>query len=98
MPTSSRYTYQQLTSADPARLKDLLRVFAEAFGDADSYQSAVPSDEYLARLLSSQHFIAVVATQDGEVAGGLAAYVLDKFEQDRREIYIYDVAVAEAHR
>jgi aminoglycoside 3-N-acetyltransferase I len=30
--------------------------------------------------------------------GGLGAYVLEKFEQDRREIYIYDLAVAEAHR
>ena len=33
-----------------------------------------------------------------EVVGGLAAYELDKFEQDRREIYIYDLAVAESHR
>jgi aminoglycoside 3-N-acetyltransferase I len=28
----------------------------------------------------------------------LTAYVLDKFERDRREIYIYDLAVAAAHR
>jgi aminoglycoside 3-N-acetyltransferase I len=27
------------------------------------------------------------------VIGALAAYQLDKFEQDRREIYIYDLAV-----
>jgi aminoglycoside 3-N-acetyltransferase I len=33
-----------------------------------------------------------------EVVGGLAAYELDKFEQDRREIYIYDLAVAQGHR
>jgi len=32
------------------------------------------------------------------VVGGLAAYELEKFERDRREIYIYDLAVAEAHR
>jgi aminoglycoside 3-N-acetyltransferase I len=32
------------------------------------------------------------------VVGGLAAYVLEKFEQERREIYIYDLAVAEQHR
>ena len=35
---------------------------------------------------------------DKEVVGGLAAYELDKFEQDRREIYIYDLAVVESHR
>jgi aminoglycoside 3-N-acetyltransferase I len=40
----------------------------------------------------------VVATHEDEVIGGLAAYQLDKFERDRREIYIYDLAVAEAHR
>jgi len=33
-----------------------------------------------------------------EVVGGLAAFELDKFEQDRPEIYIYDLAVAESHR
>jgi ribosomal protein S18 acetylase RimI-like enzyme len=41
---------------------------------------------------------AVVAMKGDEVVGGLAAYELDKFEQDRREIYIYDLAVAESHR
>lgn len=30
--------------------------------------------------------------------GGLAAYELRKFEQERSEIYIYDLAVAAAHR
>ena len=40
----------------------------------------------------------VVALNDAEVVGGLAAYELEKFEQDRREIYIYDLAVAEEHR
>src|SRR5262249_60774470 len=42
--------------------------------------------------------MAVVAMNGNEVVGGLAAYELDKFEQDRREIYIYDLAVAESHR
>ena len=32
------------------------------------------------------------------MVGGIAAYVLDKFEQERSEIYIYDLAVAETHR
>jgi aminoglycoside 3-N-acetyltransferase I len=33
---------------------------------------------------------------DDEVVGGLAAYELRKFEQERSEIYIYDLAVAAA--
>jgi len=32
------------------------------------------------------------------VVGGIAAYVLPKFEQARSEMYIYDLAVAESHR
>jgi aminoglycoside 3-N-acetyltransferase I len=30
--------------------------------------------------------------------GGIAAYELKKFEQERSEIYIYDLAVAALHR
>ena len=30
--------------------------------------------------------------------GGLAAYELVKFERETSEVYIYDLAVAEAHR
>ena len=33
-----------------------------------------------------------------EVVGGLVAYELEKFEQARSELYIYDLAVAAAHR
>jgi aminoglycoside 3-N-acetyltransferase I len=98
MPIFDRYIVQQLTSADVRRLKELLRVFGKAFGETDTYQHSVPSDEYLGRLLAKQHFIAVVALKGDEVVGGLAAYELDKFEQDRREIYIYDLAVLEAQR
>jgi aminoglycoside 3-N-acetyltransferase I len=32
------------------------------------------------------------------VVGGLVAYELEKFERARRELYIYDLAVAETHR
>jgi aminoglycoside 3-N-acetyltransferase I len=98
MANSLSYSYRQVTSADISLLKDLLRVFGAAFGEMEVYQGSVPSDDYLTWLLSKQHFIAVVAMSGEEVIGGLAAYELDKFEQDRREIYIYDLAVAESHR
>lgn len=79
-------------------LKDLLAVFAEAFEDHESYQSAVPSDDYLNKLLAREDFIPLVAIADGRVVGGLASYVLKKFEQERSEIYIYDLAVLEEYR
>jgi aminoglycoside 3-N-acetyltransferase I len=98
VPAPPRYTYRRLTAADVPHLKALLRVFGEAFDEVDTYQGAVPDDAYLARLLGQDHFIAVVAMAGEAVVGGLAAYVLDKFEQARREIYIYDLAVDAAHR
>lgn len=79
-------------------MKRLLFVFGEAFDEIDTYQDAVPTDPYLTRLLERRDFICIVALCEGEVIGGLAAYELEKFEQDRREIYIYDLAVSEPHR
>lgn len=53
---------------------------------------------YLERLLGRDTFIALAALEDDQVVGGVAAYVLPKFEQERSEIYIYDLAVAQTHR
>jgi aminoglycoside 3-N-acetyltransferase I len=92
------YSYCQLAPEDVPLLKRLLAMFGDAFEDVPTYQDAVPGDDYLAALLAKPHFIALAATSGDEVVGGLAAYVLDKFERDRREIYIYDLAVARAHR
>lgn len=80
------------------RFHEMLGVFAVAFKDHESYQSAVPSDEYLNGLLAREDFIPLAAIADGKVVGGLAAYVLQKFEQERSEIYIYDLAVLEEYR
>jgi aminoglycoside 3-N-acetyltransferase I len=92
------YSYRRLDSRDVGLLKGMLGVFGEAFEDPHTYQGAVPGDDYLRSLLGKPHFIALAALDAGRVVGGLAAYVLEKFEQDRKEVYIYDLAVANAHR
>ena len=92
------YIYKQLLGSDIKHLKGLLKVFGEAFGESDNYQSAIPTDIYLRSLLSKPYFIVLVAMDGSEIVGGLVAYELEKFEQDRREIFIYDLAVSEAHR
>jgi aminoglycoside 3-N-acetyltransferase I len=84
--------------ADIADMKDLNMVFAEAFEDTESYQGAIPSDQYLVSLLDDPTFIPLVAVAKDKVVGGLAAYVLKKFEQERSEVYIYDLAVLGSHR
>jgi aminoglycoside 3-N-acetyltransferase I len=92
------YSYKQLTSGDILLFKELLRVFGEAFEEISTYQDAIPSDTYLKSLLGKNYFIALVAQDGGSVVGGLAAYVLEKFEQERKEVYIYDLAVSKNHR
>ena len=79
-------------------MRELLDMFGAAFEDVDTYSGNQPDDQYLEGLLASDYFIALVALNEESIIGGLAAYELKKFEQPRSEIYIYDLAVAEAHR
>lgn len=76
----------------------LLDMFGKAFGDERSYGERRPGAAYLAGLLARDEFIALAATDGDQVVGGLAAYELRKFEQERSEVYIYDLAVAASHR
>ena len=87
-----------LKPSDLDLMSGTLTLFAEAFEDPQSYNHKRPSSEYLSRLLTKDSFIALAACDEGQVVGALAAYVLEKFEQERSEIYIYDLAVAETHR
>src|SRR3546814_12578536 len=76
----------------------MLGMFGEAFDEDRAYADRPPGAAWLQRLLGSDAFIAIAAMKDDEMVGGIAAYVLPKFEQERSEIYIYDLAVAQAHR
>ncbi len=89
---------RQLSSDDVDHMEGVLTLFGEVFNEVDTYGASRPSHIYLKRLLSSDTFIALAAFKHGAIVGGLAAYVLHKFEQERSEIYIYDLAVAEPHR
>ena len=91
-------TIRALGPGDLAAMRALNALFADVFEDESSYRGAPPDDAWLARLLGGDRFVALVALDGARVVGGLAAYVLDKFEQARREIYIYDLAVAPTHR
>lgn len=87
-----------LGPSDLAAMRGLLRMFGRAFDDMATYTQSPPDDAYLAGLLARDTFIAVAAFDGDTVVGGLAAYVLPKFEQARSEVYLYDLAVAETHR
>ena len=92
------FRIQSLTADDAGVMRSMLALFGDAFDERATYTQAQPDDSYLRELLSNRSFIAVAALSGARVVGGLAAYVLPKFEQARSEIYIYDLAVDEAHR
>jgi aminoglycoside 3-N-acetyltransferase I len=96
MPAES-FEVVRLASSDVPLMRALNALFERAFGDREAYGSRPPSDAYLRALLAKEHVMALVALVAEEVAGGLVAYELEKFEE-RREIYIYDLAVDESHR
>lgn len=73
------------------------RLFSDVFGE-EGYHGPAPSDRHLADLLTDGKFIALVAEREGQMIGALAGYELVKFEAERSEIYIYDLAVREEFR
>ena len=92
------FTLRMLGPDDITLMEAVSGMFGEAFNEKETYVGARPREAYLRRLLGGDSFIAVAALQGNEVVGGLAAYELRKFEQERSEIYIYDLAVAAPYR
>ncbi|MDQ6620430.1 MAG: AAC(3)-I family aminoglycoside N-acetyltransferase [Pseudomonadota bacterium] len=87
-----------LDATDVAAIRAMLAMFGASFNEVATYTARQPNDVYLERLLGSKTFVCLAAFAEGAVIGGLAAYVLPKFEQAREELYIYDLAVHPAHR
>jgi len=95
---TARPVIRQLTDDNIDLMRGLLRLFGDVFDEPGTYAARQPGDAYLHQLLGGDNFIAVAALHNGAVVAGLAAYELRKFEQERSEVYIYDLAVAQAYR
>jgi ribosomal protein S18 acetylase RimI-like enzyme len=89
---------ERLGPAQLGAVREAMQVFAHAFDEQGTFFSAPPSDAYFERLLSNSHFVMLAARINGTLVGALAAYELVKYEQERSEFYIYDLAVAEPFR
>jgi aminoglycoside 3-N-acetyltransferase I len=98
MSRTPYFIVHHLAAKNVRLLRGMLAMFDDAFDDQRTYTGKPPGEDYLRGLLESGQFIALAALQGETVIGGLAAYVLAKFEQERSEIYIYDLAVAQPHR
>ena len=92
------FEVRRLFAADLQVMREMLRMFGEAFDEVETFSARKPGDDYLRSLLGKEDFVALAAVEEGGVIGGLAAYELQKFEQERSEFYIYDLAVREGSR
>lgn len=88
----------RLRSGDRWLFREMLALFGQVFDDPESYGSAAPGDAYIDSRLADPTFVALTAGGPGQLVGALAAYELKKFEQERSEFYIYDLAVVEQAR
>lgn len=92
------YHIQRLHGNDLSDMRALNTLFGDVFEDPDSYHSKPPADKYLSDFLLSGNTIVLVAKKDETIIGGIVAYILDKFEQQRKEVYLYDLAIASEHQ
>lgn len=99
------------TPQDLTLMRAVNQLFAEVFAEWDPqereiYSQNPPSDSYLTKLLENPDFFVVVVVDENstpdykptKVIGALTAYVFHKYEQERSEIYIYDLAVYRRYR
>lgn len=92
------YKIIRLDNNKATLMTDVLDCFSIAFDEPENYTHNRPDKRYFKNLLSDDNFICLAAYANNHLLGALVAYVLKKFEQNRCEIYIYDLAVYEKYR
>ncbi len=86
---------RKLDVKDVEQFKNLILVFEDVFEMKDF---TMPDSSHLASLLSNSDFIVFTASIDGQVVGGLTAYVLHQYYSTRPLAYIYDLAVKQDYQ
>jgi aminoglycoside 3-N-acetyltransferase I len=83
----------QINENNISEYYQLLDLFSNEFDDKLNYQNNLPTKEYAKKILTNKSTIILICKADNQIVGGLVAYLLAKFEQERSELYIYDLAV-----
>jgi len=96
--SACRPKVRRIGRSDADLFAAMLDLFAEAFDDPENYSAARPSADYIQDLLCRDDVVILVSLAGETVVGALVAYQLRKFEQERSEFYIYDLAVDENWR
>ncbi len=85
---------RRLGRGDIALAQHTFRLMADVFDEA----VATLSDDYVATLLERHDFWALVALHDGVAIGGITAHALPMTRGESYELFIYDLAVHDAHQ
>jgi aminoglycoside 3-N-acetyltransferase I len=88
----TNFSVRRIGAGEAIVMEEANRLFADVFGE-EGYHGPAPSRDHLLKLLADNKFIALAAWIKDEMVGALAAYELVKYEAERSEIYIYDLAV-----
>ena len=81
---------RKLTREDVSAFHSLVHLFNMVF---EEDETAIGTETNLLKLLSSDHFVAMAALYENEIAGGLTAYELPMYYSENSEIFLYDLAV-----
>lgn len=85
---------KRLRAGDRDEARATFRVMQEAF----EAEAGPLSDAHVDGLLGSGAFWALSARLDGEIVGGLTAHTLPMTREEAREVFLYDISVAEPAR
>ncbi len=88
------YRVARLRKGDERVAQKLFSVMQHAFDE----EPPVLSDPYVSSLLARDDLWVIAASSGEKVIGGLTAHVLPMTRSESSELFIYDLAVDEAHR
>jgi aminoglycoside 3-N-acetyltransferase I len=85
---------RKLTSRDLSAFKTLLLLFNQAFEEERDLSNA----EHLSALLNNRQFVVLAAFSGEKILGGLTAYELPLYYDNKTELFLYDMAVHPDHQ
>lgn len=86
---------QPLERNDLPLLRELLQIYQQVF---ETDQIRLSDDIFLKGLLDNKQILFIVAKDQGEVLGGLTAYLLPSVYENNTQVYIYDLGVKESRQ
>lgn len=90
----SQIEIRKLTHVDVSAFKALLLLFNHAFEE----ERDLSTTEHLSALLNDRQFVVMAAFSEEEILGGLTAYELSLYYDNKTEIFLYDMAVHPDHQ